>query len=134
MASNSSIDSNIGTLSKLPAEIRLLTWEKLFHVGLLERQEPTLGILGTCKTIYEEASECLYSKKVMCFSIQPQWAEDKLWVEDADARYDYGEGIFEVHKLSDTRGLAWEKFPYERLKGIRVMIAAPSATDSSELS
>lgn len=137
------VNPHLGTLGKLPAELRDVVWK---HVAdscgpfLTEEDiEDDFGILETSRALHEEFTTSLYIGVVLTFSITPGYESNNPCDFDIPVQDQYG----------NSDRLLWSRFHYTRrrspyfffnriipfglLRSIKVNIAAPRPEDPGEL-
>jgi hypothetical protein len=118
-------NTNIGLLAQLPREVRDLIWE---HFVPSYGQRTNLGILRTCRQLYEEVAALVYQNEVLRFHISPTY-QYQSWLLIVTRR-----GA-ELHlcDLQDATSRGFSSLPYTKLKGIRVEVEAPDSTDPGQM-
>jgi len=129
---------SLGTLSKLPGEIRNIIYEELRpylrpYTERLSKSSPhevvkgahgALGLLLASRQLNREATTYLYDEETIRFRIN---SDPKFWLT-----IDNGRGAnWNVQTFGDAISNIFTNLPYEKLKGIRVSIRAPYARDTS---
>lgn len=130
-------DPSLGTLSRLPPEIRLQIWS---HFSLkqtpygpadlvpLTSIEPRLALLLASRRIYDEVTEHLYKNVTLRFQIDPSY-QHRSWLT---VKSNIGIS-WHLQNVDDAVSRGFGALPYEKPKAIRINITAPDGRDPGQI-
>jgi len=118
-------NTSIGLLAQLPREVRDLIWENFVPS---HGQQTNLGILRTCRQLYEEVSPLVYQNEVLRFHISPTY-QYQSWLSIITRKG----AELHLRDLQDATSQGFSSLPYTKLKGINVELEAPDATDPGQM-
>ena len=123
-------NDGLGTLGRLPPEIRVLIWHRLLlppYVSFVFSKNH-LAILRTCRQFNEEAWPIAYDGAVLRFHIST-WDQERFWLK---VSINGGVG-FELKCLHDAVTRGFHSLPYKKLKRIGVIVEAAACSWPCEL-
>lgn len=118
-----------------------MIWKELFWNNFSSRRNgiqpdseaPTktqrnLGILRTCRQLYNEAVYYLYKKEVLTFHISPRY-EHPTWFQISNRQG----AKWYIRDPKHGKALGFQDLPYEMLKQVKIEIGAPYTRDPGQL-
>jgi len=142
--------AEMGTLARLPAEIRLQIWEDYLSTsvwryedenqnedededddddedGCRDKPKRRLGLLQTCRQIYRETSHLLYERELFIFQITPIYRRGS-WMPVKTTQIRKWES-----NIDDEDDRRYRCIPYSRFRGLNVEIQAPDPSDPGQI-
>ncbi|KAL8881613.1 MAG: hypothetical protein Q9198_001216 [Flavoplaca austrocitrina] len=119
-------DPSLGSFTSLPRELRNQIWESLS----VQRR---FAIFQTSRQIYTEATHAFYNIQTLHFHISPEY-QYKSWLSlesNFDAEWPPRLRVLESLDHALQQGL--HQLPFEKLKKIKINIAAPDTADPGQL-
>jgi hypothetical protein len=118
---------NLGELAKLPAELRQIIWQ---NVGPQNGSgpKPSMGVLRTCRQLYDEVFPIMYNNEVLCFKVAPRY-QYRSWISVSNRCG----AAWTLESSDDALSHGYNKLPYSRLRAVRIEVEAPDPFDPGQL-
>ncbi|KAL8846047.1 MAG: hypothetical protein Q9221_008843 [Calogaya cf. arnoldii] len=116
---------SLGTFTPLPRELRDQIWECLS----VQRR---FAIFQTSRQIYTEATQAFYNMQILQFHISPEYQYRSWLTLESNLVAEWPPQLLILRSLSYALQQGFDKFPFERLKKIRINVGAPDTADPGQ--
>ena len=119
-------DPSLGSFTALPRELRDQIWESLS----VQRR---FAIFQTSRQIYTEATHAFYNIQTLHFRISPEY-QYKSWLTlESNFDAEWPPRLRVLESLDHALQQRLHQLPFEKLKKIKINIAAPDTADPGQL-